>query len=268
MSQPVLELGKEFLKFKNCNCSHTNDVLTLDINSENQLVTGSLDNTISLWDSFSAQESKSIKLPDIVAPLATGRQIQYVRYPFQKNKQLRNFLLVIMNRGQCYIIETQSERWIKYFKEEQLKKELDDSDECSCRDEYHSDGDGCSDDLNVSGIDSTIRQSIIKEEESAANAKRKSNYGSNNSPDHIRTQTNPSRGSHYSSMQNKSNIEKMQAKKKKHADPYIIARCSPHPTIAIENEYLVSITDNGKGRLHKISFDQSKTKTAELGPGI
>ena len=63
LSRPVVELGKQFLKYKNCGCSHQNDVLTLDINSENQLVTASLDNSISVWDTFSAQESKSIILP-------------------------------------------------------------------------------------------------------------------------------------------------------------------------------------------------------------
>lgn len=207
LSRPVVELGKEFLKFKNCNASHQNDVLTLDINSDNQLVTASLDNTVSFWDSFSAQESKTIPLPESIAPCISGRTVQYVRYPF-KDKRLRNFLLVIMNRGQCYIIETQTEKWLKYYKDEQLKKELDESDECSCKDDdSHSDHE---DDLNVSG---EYRQSVIREEDSRGKEEtsmnmdkvkmRKSNIGSNNSPENMRT-TNPSRGSHYSSIQNRS----------------------------------------------------------------
>lgn len=278
LSRPVVELGKQFLKFKNCSCSHQNDVLTLDINCENQLVTASLDNTVSVWDTFSAQESKSIPLPQSIAPSSTGRQIQYVRFPF-KEKKLRNFLLIIMNRGQCYILETQSEKPIKYHKEDILKKEIDDSDECSQHDDV-SVGE-CSDELNISAIDEVnqvgsiernsqhFKHGIGKEEDSALVASahtRKKSTAFNNSPDNIRTFTNVSRGSHYSSNQNKSLVDKLQSKKAQMKDPYIIARCSSHPAVSIEDQYLVSINETGKGKLHRIQYNRALlNNTKDLG---
>jgi len=67
ISRPTVSQGRNFLKFKKCKCSHSRDVVTLDINKENQLVTGSVDNVICFWNSFNGVESKKITLPESVA---------------------------------------------------------------------------------------------------------------------------------------------------------------------------------------------------------
>jgi len=51
------------------------DVISLDINSENQLVTGSVDNILCFWNSFNGVESKKIVLPEEVANLHRGESI-------------------------------------------------------------------------------------------------------------------------------------------------------------------------------------------------
>lgn len=58
------------------------DVITLDINSENQLVTGSIDNILCFWNSFNGVESKKFVVPDEVADLHKGESLQYIRFPF------------------------------------------------------------------------------------------------------------------------------------------------------------------------------------------
>jgi len=81
-----------------------------------------------------------------------------------------------MNRGQCYILETQSEKAVKYYKEDQIRKEVGDSDECSQHDDQS--GGEVSDDLNVSADElnqmgsiernsQAMKASIHKEEDSA-----------------------------------------------------------------------------------------------------
>ena len=61
--------------YKKCKCSHTRDVITLDINRENQLVTGSVDNIICFWNSFNGVESKMIKVPEEIASIQLGQSI-------------------------------------------------------------------------------------------------------------------------------------------------------------------------------------------------
>ena len=264
LSRPVVELGKHFLKYKNCLCSHSNDVLTLDINQDNQLVTGSLDNTISFWDTFSAVESKTITLPESIAPSKSGRQIQYVRFPFRSKKQ-KNLLLIVMNRGQCYILETQSEKILKFYKDEQLDQEIDDSDECSC----HDDSDGeLSDEFNASHMDSNMKQSQhVKEEDSMMHAQAKTQkssiIGSSGSPGNAGRGSQASRTSNRSMSRPVTQTEKPLAKKKTKRDPYLIARVSPHPALSIEKEYIASVTDTGKGRLHKITCDPAKAASGK-----
>jgi WD40 repeat protein len=91
------------LKYKRCKCSHTRDVVTLDINNENQCVTGSVDNIICFWNSFNGVESKKIEIPEEIASLNKGQFIQHVKFPFPNKKDL---LLVIINNGECYMLET------------------------------------------------------------------------------------------------------------------------------------------------------------------
>ena len=60
------------MKYKKCKCSHSRDVVSLDINNENQLVTGSVDNVICFWNSFNGVESKKIVVPETIASLYKG----------------------------------------------------------------------------------------------------------------------------------------------------------------------------------------------------
>ena len=69
ISRPQISQGRNFLLFKKCKCSHLRDVITLDINSENQLVTASVDNLICFWNSFNGVESKKIKVPETIASI-------------------------------------------------------------------------------------------------------------------------------------------------------------------------------------------------------
>jgi len=103
ISRPQESQGLNFLVSKKCKCSHQSDVLTLDINQENQLVTGSTDNVICIWNSFNGEESKKILVPADIAPAQRGRSIQYLRFPFKNKKEI---LLVVISDGACYILET------------------------------------------------------------------------------------------------------------------------------------------------------------------
>ena len=114
--------------YKKCKCSHQSDVLTLDINQENQLVTGSTDNVICLWNSFNAVESKKIILPDDIASAQSGRSIQYLRFPFPNKKEI---LLVVITNGNCYILDLQNEKWLE-FNYDVEQEENDELNEPSC----------------------------------------------------------------------------------------------------------------------------------------
>lgn len=63
ITQPMMQHGRSFLQYKKCTSSHERDVISLDINRANQLVTASVDNVICFWDSFNAKESKNFRLP-------------------------------------------------------------------------------------------------------------------------------------------------------------------------------------------------------------
>ena len=78
---------------------------------------------------------------------------------------------------------------------------------------------------------------------------------SSGSPGNARRGSQASRTSNHSIGKPLTQTEKPLAKKKTKRDPYLIARVSPHPSLSIEKEYIASVTDNGKGRLHKITCD-------------
>ena len=103
VSKPQISQGRNFLMFKRCKSSHSRDVISLDINKDNNLVTASVDNVICFWKSFTGVESKSVKIPEEIASTAKGQQVSYVKFPF-KNK--KDYLLVAINNGDLYILET------------------------------------------------------------------------------------------------------------------------------------------------------------------
>jgi hypothetical protein len=67
ISRPQTLQGRNFVMKKVCRCSHKGDVVALDINSENQLVTASVDNVICFWNSFVGDESKKVIFPSDIA---------------------------------------------------------------------------------------------------------------------------------------------------------------------------------------------------------
>ena len=103
ISKPRVSQGRNFLEFKKCKSTHTRDVVSLDINKENALVTASSDNIICFWKSFTAVESKNIKVPSEFVNTEKGKNISYVRFPFKSRK---DYLLVVINTGEMYILET------------------------------------------------------------------------------------------------------------------------------------------------------------------
>ena len=84
---------------------------------------------ICLWNSFNAVESKKIIIPDEIASAQSGKSIQYLKFPFADKKEI---LLVVITNGDCYILETQSEKWLEfnYDQEPELdERDIDGSDE-------------------------------------------------------------------------------------------------------------------------------------------
>jgi len=75
------------------------------------LVTGSIDNVLCFWNSFSGTESKKFVPPDEIASSYKGQKIVYVKFPFATHKDL---LMIILNTGNCYVLETQSEKFLEF----------------------------------------------------------------------------------------------------------------------------------------------------------
>jgi hypothetical protein len=55
--------GRTFVKFTQTKGTHAKDVISLDVSEENTLATASIDNVISFWNTFVANESKYFKMP-------------------------------------------------------------------------------------------------------------------------------------------------------------------------------------------------------------
>jgi len=103
LTKPILSQGQSHLKYSNTESSHQRDVITMSLNSSNQLVTGSTDNVLCFWNSFSGVQSKKIILPDDVASEFRGQKITFIKYPFPSQRDL---LLIILNTGECFFLET------------------------------------------------------------------------------------------------------------------------------------------------------------------
>ena len=113
---PQVSQGRSFLRYKQCKSSHSRDVLTLDINSDNIVATASTDNVICFWNSFSGVESKKIVPPENIVASYKGQKIVFIKFLFPNKKDL---LLVVLNTGSCYIFETQSEKFLVFPNEEE-----------------------------------------------------------------------------------------------------------------------------------------------------
>ena len=71
ISVPSVQQGKSYLKYQKGRrdgkiCSHLRDVLSIDINSSNLIVSASTDNVLCFWNAYSGTESKSFKVPEYI----------------------------------------------------------------------------------------------------------------------------------------------------------------------------------------------------------
>ena len=111
ISVPRVTQGRSYLQFKESLCSHHGDVLSLSMNSDNQLVTASIDNVLCFWNTFSGAESKKFVIPDDIASSHKGQEIAFVKFPFPQQKDL---LLIVLNTGLTYILEIQAEKFVEF----------------------------------------------------------------------------------------------------------------------------------------------------------
>lgn len=96
----------------------------MDINSENQLITASLDNTLAIWNSFVGEESKKIVLPRWMCCQEHGKNVAFVKFPFTHKK---DFLLVVINDGTSFILDLLSEKFLEGWSEEIKNKYLEEN---------------------------------------------------------------------------------------------------------------------------------------------
>lgn len=237
ISRPQVSQGRNFLKFKKCQCSHTRDVLTLDINNENQLVTGSVDNVICFWNSFNGVESKKIVIPESIASLYKGENISYVRFPFKSKKDI---LLIIINNGECYVLETQSEKYFE-FNSEIHQGEIDLG---NLGQQYKEAGDIRNETESIN---------LSQKEEAGVTESLCHSPGHNNS---LKSEDEVSISKH--SQTKKPNkvlkeMQKMQSTQK--TNPYLMGKIVPFPIIDLQEQYLVSVSENGRGMLHTIKHN-------------
>ena len=77
-----------------------------------------MDNIICFWNSFNGVESKKVNLPEEIASLEKGQSIQFVRFPFPFKKDI---LLIVINNGDSFILETQTEKFMQFGGNEFIK---------------------------------------------------------------------------------------------------------------------------------------------------
>jgi hypothetical protein len=70
-----------------------------------------MDNIICFWNSFNGVESKKVHLPEEVASLEKDQSIQFVRFPFPEKKDI---LMIFINNGDCFVLETQTEKFMEF----------------------------------------------------------------------------------------------------------------------------------------------------------
>ena len=54
-TKPVVQKGKEYVQIKRTKSNHKRDVVSVDITVGNNIVTGSIDNVLCLWQAFSGK---------------------------------------------------------------------------------------------------------------------------------------------------------------------------------------------------------------------
>lgn len=104
--------GRTFVKFTQSKGTHQKDVISLDISEENALVTASIDNVISFWNTYVANESKHFKMPRSLVQAENNQNIQSIR--FLKGHEHCRHLLIIINNGDVYILDCMKMNLLNY----------------------------------------------------------------------------------------------------------------------------------------------------------
>lgn len=61
---------------------------------------------LCFWNSFTGEQFKKFYLPHWMASVETGKYIAHVKWPFPEKK---DFVLIILNEGSCYMLDVLSE---------------------------------------------------------------------------------------------------------------------------------------------------------------
>lgn len=108
-SQPQIQNGKKFITVTRVKSqSHRRDVTCIDTTFKSHIVTGSIDNVICFWQSFSATENKVIRIP---SHLADPKRSQITNLKFV-DPESNEFLIVFMSDGTVFVIETLDESFM------------------------------------------------------------------------------------------------------------------------------------------------------------
>ena len=94
--------GRSYVKFLQSKGSHQKDVISVDISEENAFATASIDNVISFWNTYQAQESKCFKMPRSLVQPEINQNVHSIK--FLRGK-LTGYLLVLINTGEIYILD-------------------------------------------------------------------------------------------------------------------------------------------------------------------
>lgn len=108
-SAPMIVKGKKFLTVKRVRSeSHVRDVVCADTTFKNNIATGSVENVICFWQSYSAVENKVIRIPrEMANPLN-----RYVRHLKFMDPSSNEYLMVFMSDGVVFCLETLTENFI------------------------------------------------------------------------------------------------------------------------------------------------------------
>lgn len=149
-------------------------------------------------------------------------------FPFPEKKDI---LLIVINNGECYVLETQTEKFMSFAKQQQSVLNYADS---------------CEDSISPRSIG-------IGEEEGNRDSVMKSK-----SP--IRSVLSQEKSSPDKSGGERVKSSRMASKMTKDSGPsnkFLLGRVAPYSTVAITNGFIASISENGSGFLNHISFMKS-----------
>lgn len=108
-STPQIQNGKKLIAVTRVKSqSHRRDVICIDTTLKNHIVTGSIDNTICFWQSYTGQENKVIRIPTHLAD-PKRRYISNLKFV---NPESNEYLIVFMSDGVVFIIETLDESFM------------------------------------------------------------------------------------------------------------------------------------------------------------